>query len=180
MYHTETVWEALTTLDDERKWLVDKCSTIFLASGDLPPFPLAVDDDAALHKVLASEDWENADDGEQFELDQAISLDSETKVVNGKFTQDLDLFYTDEQVRNLFDYSFAHYKKICSLARTCLMTDNISEVNDLTAALTETEEFNYISECGYARNTLFAICSFSTYFDVDEQNFIANHKHEFE
>ena len=60
------------------------------------------------------------------------------------------------------------------------MTDNISEVNDLTAALTETEEFNYISECGYARNTLFTICSFSTYFDIEEQNFIANHKHEFE
>ena len=69
MYRTELVWEALATMEAERKWMVDKCSTIFIASVDLPPFPLAVDDDKALYKVLAGEEWDKIDDGEQFELD---------------------------------------------------------------------------------------------------------------
>lgn len=83
-------------------------------------------------------------------------------------------------MQNLFDYSHAHYKKICSLVRTTLMSDNISEVNDLTAALTETEEFNYISENEHARDTLYTICSFSTYFNPEDQSYVSEHKKDFD
>ena len=61
-----------------------------------------------------------------------------------------------------------------------MMSENISEVNDLTAALTETDEFNYISESEYARTTLFFICSFNTYFTTDEQNYISDNKLKFD
>ena len=41
-------------------------------------------------------------------------------------------------------------------------------MNDLTAAITETSEFNYLSEDEWARDTLYNICTLNTYFDAED------------
>ena len=61
-----------------------------------------------------------------------------------------------------------------------MMSKNIAEVNDLTAVLTETDEFNYISENTNARTTLFTICSLSTYLSKADQSFISENKDKFD
>ena len=69
---------------------------------------------------------------------------------------------------DLFNFPFGHFKKICSIIRTCLETENYSEMNDLTAAITETSEFNYLSEDAYARDTLYNICTLNSYFSEED------------
>ena len=83
-------------------------------------------------------------------------------------------------MKNLFDYSFAHYKKICSLIRTTMLSDNINEINDLNNNLTATKEFNYITEDDEARDTLYYICAFNSYFEKEEREFIVNNRDKFE
>ena len=183
MYNTEVIWEALAAGEEERAWLIDKCHTIFVASEALGSFPLAPGEEDVLMGALSVDDlprglanlrttgadeWEHLDAENGWEFDGVISLVDEATEVNGQYSMDLDLFYTEEAMVNLFDYECQHYKKICSLVRTTMMSENISEVNDLTAALTESEEFNYISEDESARNTLYTICSFNTYFPEED------------
>lgn len=36
--------------------------------------------------------------------------------INGKFSEDLDLFYTAESIRSLFSYKDKAYRTVCKLA----------------------------------------------------------------
>ena len=40
MYKSQIVFEAISKLDEERDWLVQKCRTISLANQEMPVFPL--------------------------------------------------------------------------------------------------------------------------------------------
>ena len=62
---------------------------------------------------------------------------------------------------DLFSFKVRRYDRLCSLVRTVLGSENISEVNDLTATLTSSKEFNYLSEAADARDTLYQICAFN-------------------
>ena len=61
-----------------------------------------------------------------------------------------------------------------------MSSENISEINDLTATLTSSKEFNYLSEAEDARDTLYYICSFSAKLSKEEQNLIADKRSEYD
>ena len=94
--------------------------------------------------------------------------------IGNKFSIDLDLYFTAEEVADLFSFKKKRYARICSLVRTVLGSDNISEVNDLTATLTATKEFNYVSESADARDDLYYMCAFNTKVSQEEQDLIAD------
>ena len=123
----------------------------------------------AVWTPTAPKTWARNDEDCEWELDQTLSLgDDTTEIVAGKFSRDLDLVFTAENMSDLFNFSYGHFKKICSIIRTCLETPNYSEMNDLTAAITETSEFNYLSEDEWARDTLYNMCTLNTYFDAED------------
>ena len=116
----------------------------------------------------APKNWAIQDKDSAWELDTTLSLGDDTTEISGKYSRDLDLYFTAENMSDLFNFPFGHFKKICSIIRTCLETENYSEMNDLTAAITETSEFNYLSEDAYARDTLYNICTLNSYFSEED------------
>ena len=93
---------------------------------------------------------------------------------------DLDLYFTADDMADLFSYKKKRYASICSLVRTALGSENISEVNDLTATLTGSKEFNYLSESADARKLLYYMCTFNTKVSLAEQDLLADNYKKYE
>ena len=116
----------------------------------------------------------------KWELDQALSLPSDVTQIGDKFSIDLDLYFTADDMADLFSFKKKRYERICSLVRTALGSPNISEVNDLTATLTGAKEFNYLSESGDARKVLYYMCTFNTKVSQAEQDLLADNYKKYE
>ena len=50
--------------------------------------------------------WEALDAETEWVFDWTLSLTAETTEISGKFSEDLDLFYTVDDMVNLFNYKY--------------------------------------------------------------------------
>ena len=184
MYGNEKVYESFREKESYRDELVQLCRTISLSNNESHPFPLDPEnyEGEFLDAISGIGETCTSDDNEEcaFELDLPLSLSGEVTQINDKYSIDLDLYFTAEDMADLFKYSLRRYERICSLMLTILGSENISEVNDLTATLTSSKEFNYLSESEDARDTLYKICTFNTKLESDEQNLIASKHQEYD
>ena len=184
MYENEKVYESFREKAEYRDDLVQLCRTISLSNNESHPFPLDPTnyEDELLDAVSGIGETCATDDSDEcaFELDLPLSLSGEVTQINDKYSIDLDLYFTAEDMADLFTYSLRRYERICSLILTILGSENISEVNDLTATLTSSKEFNYLSEDEDARDTLYKICTFNTKVQPEEQNLIAAKHQEYD
>ena len=89
--------------------------------------------------------------------------------VNGQFSTDLDLFYSEDDVKSLFDYESQAYKTVCDLTLRAMQskddTSEQREVNDLLLG----HFFNYISEDKKARDNLYYVCTFNRDYSAEDQ-----------
>jgi hypothetical protein len=96
--------------------------------------------------------------------------------INGVYSYDLDLFYTVEEIRNLFKWDTAvkEFEEICALAAgdsdACLLEDYEDDSESFHTCveeqLAEMLSFNYISECEEAREVLYNICLYNYSMDL--------------
>jgi hypothetical protein len=109
---------------------------------------------------------------------------------NGHLTTDIDLYFTREDVANLFDWDKQNYTRICEFsAGTWLEENNEAETNQLIfqiyiqRVLTELGLFEYLSEVQEARESLFNVCRNNTtvgaafkikYPEIEQFNLIFN------
>ena len=87
-----------------------------------------------------------------------------------KLSQDLSLFYTEQDVRNLFNWQRPMYNNICKLVSQQYLGfsdyayGSKEELKmSMQAVLTELEVFNFLTEDNKARRLLYAVCSSSEF-----------------
>jgi hypothetical protein len=85
--------------------------------------------------------------------------------INGDFTYDMDLYFSIEDMRMLYDWKVKEFLKICELTSgemaDCMRDDFSSRDNYnicLEQKLSTLDSFNYITEDDQARLTLFNVC----------------------
>lgn len=67
--------------------------------------------------VLQPNFWlSNEDNEDDPYFARKLFLEKETVEVNGEYSEDLDLFYSKEDVMQLFNYFYKDYAVICDLA----------------------------------------------------------------
>ena len=64
----------------------------------------------------------------------------------GSFSEDLDLFYTEQNVKDMFDFKKKVWKELCTLTSDILVATDDSEKCRLESNLNENPLFNYLSE----------------------------------
>ncbi len=80
--------------------------------------------------------------------------------IKGHLTVDIELFFTEQDVRNLFDWHEQFFVRICQFITKGLDFEQDYKLG-VQQALTSLELFNYLSEVDSARATLFAVCASS-------------------
>lgn len=71
--------------------------------------------DSELHQLRVRQPsaWKREFILSDFEFDKSILTAKGTVTVNGQFSTDLDLFYSEDDVKSLFDYESQDYKEVC-------------------------------------------------------------------
>ena len=90
--------------------------------------------------------------------------------INGRMSKDLSLFYTEDDVRKLFDWKRPMYHNICKLVSqqfvgfsSIAIKDNHKLKIDMQAVLTQLDAFNLLSEDTGSRKMLYDVCK-ATHF----------------
>ena len=144
---SHVVYEALAELEEFRHDIYEKCTLarkliphesiftpiwdpetgvdeLLMALNDTDPVDAASD-----KKLLPPSKWKGSSSDFQFEKD--LLVPDSTAYINGKFTKDLDLTYTEADVKHLFSYKKKDYKKFCKIFNKILQakqSDDKAEV----------------------------------------------------
>ena len=111
--------------------------------------------------------WNTVQDGKDengediFKFEKSLLLNKNVIEIDGKFSEDLDLTYTEEEIRSLFCYKTKTYDKICKLIVEITKhydDEDLTEHNDLMQDLMNMPEFNYLSEENDPRHMLYYVC----------------------
>ena len=138
----EIVYHALLRVDGFRNDLNSQCSGTLQALNEFPYYEPKFDkrpgghdelldaleglksvqdgataEDLSEFTVLQPDFWLSNDNQTELTFETALLLQGEPREINEKFTEDLDLFYTQDDVTELFNYVFKDYETICTLAR---------------------------------------------------------------
>ncbi len=83
-------------------------------------------------------------------------------------TEDLDLFYSEQNMRDLFDYKKGNYSDICIRVSRILSDTQGSEL-EKENAITSDPLFNYLTEEERPRDILYYICSLDDTLTKEEK-----------
>ena len=110
--------------------------------------------------VLQPNFWPSNDAMDSFEFKSDILVPEIVVDINGEFTEDLDLFFTADDVRNLFSYVKKDYKTICGHALQALKAQKAEDADKLKEESDKLldHEYNYLSENENARKSLYQVC----------------------
>ena len=93
--------------------------------------------------------------------------------IKGKYSEDLDLFYSVDEMRDVYDFSQDYYSQLCQIANEVL-----SEEGDrltFEGYLMESHMYNYLSEEVKARDILYYVCALDeSLTDEEQKNFHMN------
>ena len=97
---------------------------------------------------------------DSFEFKSDILVPEIVVDINGEFTEDLDLFFTADDVRNLFSYVKKDYKTICGHALQALKAQKAEDADKLKEESDKLldHEYNYLSENENSRKSLYQVC----------------------
>jgi hypothetical protein len=85
------------------------------------------------------------------------AIQKEPVEIKNKMTEDLDLFYSVQDMIDLFDYKQSNYSKFC-LRVSYILTDDGSELEHENQ-ITGDPLYNYLTEEERPRDILYYICS---------------------
>lgn len=85
--------------------------------------------------------------------------------INGKLSEDLSLFYTEDDMKNLFNWQVPLYTNVCSFLSQDFPGYTINDFKnrqsflmELQAVLTSLKTFNLLTEDAHARKLLYNVC----------------------
>jgi hypothetical protein len=85
--------------------------------------------------------------------------------INGKLTLDIELFFNEKDVGDLFNWEKQQFVRICEFAAGQLQVDQEQPDNSnlgIQQCFTSLELFNYLSEIEQARARLYQVCKHSS------------------
>ena len=93
----------------------------------------------------------------------------------GHLTADIELFFSEDEMRQLFDCPRKVYHRICQFAAGTLTPSDKTQL-DKEQTVASLELFNYLSEIDSARNALYGVCAASTDNGAEfKEKFPTNH-----
>ena len=85
--------------------------------------------------------------------------------IKQRFSKDLSLFYTVDEVRELFNYKRPEYQNICKLVSqqylgysSIAIPNQLDLLMSMQSVLTQLKVFNFLTEVKGARELLFKVC----------------------
>lgn len=100
--------------------------------------------------------------------------------INGEYTEDLDLFFNEEDVEGLFNFVNQDYAIVCDLGLKIIKAgDNQIEVQPLNDELL-TKSFNYLSEDKEARDVLYLVCLNNENLSDEDQKLMHDSREQWE
>ena len=122
-------------------------------------------------------------------MDKNTSLDwhyrkpSEIVSIKGRLSKDLSLFYSEDDVRTLFNWEQPMYHNICKLVSqqylgfsTLAYPKPLELLMAMQSVLTELKVFNFLTEDMEARKLLFEVCESSEFPKYGAKNMIRGGK----
>jgi Na+-transporting NADH:ubiquinone oxidoreductase subunit NqrF len=92
-------------------------------------------------------------------------------------TEDLDLFFTVEQMRDVFDFFQTNYQELCKT--TSMILDDAGNDIDLLNVIQNSHMFNYLTEEPRPRDILYYICSMNDSLTEEERIAFFNRRDKF-
>lgn len=168
MYNQYPMYKILSINSSFRKQLNERCHQTMrlIESGSFSWYPIDPskrEDDLgiALHgtsyfKVESTEDWFKSKDKWRFDPSKT-GLQKNPVEIEGKMSEDLELFYSLQDMRELFDYRVNIYSDLCLKASDLLANPGERDL-DKENAITSDPLYNYLSEEDKPRSILYYVC----------------------
>jgi len=104
-----------------------------------------------------------------------------TVEIGGRLSNDLDLFYTVDEMRLLFDFGETYYKDLCGLVLRYFESESDSEKRtEAVAEITAFPMFNYLTEESGPRDMMYYICSMDNTFPEEGRQLFHGKKEQFD
>lgn len=87
--------------------------------------------------------------------------------IKGLMSEDLDLFYSSQDMIDVFDFTKNNYSDLCHTV-SLILRDKGDQLT-LESYLTDSSMFNYLTEEPYPRDILYYICSLDDTMTEDER-----------
>lgn len=87
--------------------------------------------------------------------------------IRGKMTEDLDLFFTWEEMRDVFDFKLTNYAELCKTT-SLILRDRGNDIV-LLNVIQNSHMFNYLTEEPRPRDILYYMCSLNDTLSEDER-----------
>ena len=137
-------------------------------------------DDLFQYMVLQPNFWESNQEQEDFDFEPELIVGDDMIEINGEYTEDLDLFFNEEDVEGLFNFVNQDYAIVCDLGLKIIKAgDNQIEVQPLNDELL-TKSFNYLSEDKEARDVLYLVCLNNENLSDEDQKVMHDSREQWE
>jgi hypothetical protein len=108
-------------------------------------------------EVPSVNDWYNNRDSWTFSLEES-EITGEAIIIKGEMSEDLQIFYSVDDMILLFDYNENEYTHVCDLVLDYLKAEGAAEKVESEAKISALRTYNYITEEARPRDVLYYLC----------------------
>lgn len=177
MYNWYPIFSALSKDKDFRDELNTQCyDTIRLLEQGYywyPMSPLSNTDQLGMalngdlgFKVDSTEDWWNTKDEWVFDMHRS-EIQKHPVEIRGLMSEDLDLFYSVQEMIDVFDFKLDNYNELCHTIS--LILRGKGDELTLEGYITDSHMFNYLTEEPRPRDILYYICALDDSMPEEER-----------
>ena len=82
-------------------------------------------------RVPQPQDWWKTQADWQYEAELAVAVEDDMIEIHGEYSKDLNVFFTVDDIKSLFDFSQLYYKEFCAISHRYVLSYETEGENGL-------------------------------------------------